>query len=185
MGEPQQLSDIPIADTEVGKPPDRFISLGPVRLGVGDGDSRVLDRTGEIAEPHIPLNAELIGLDLEPKCCHFDSVALRLRKRPPERVSSRLADDIHEPGSTVLPISLETHFDALHYHQVSPKHGVNADLMAAQVPGGRSRECSGITVRHLPHWTMTCEPLCRTTTQLKLRPVSSRSSARLVIRLVY
>jgi hypothetical protein len=32
--------------------------------------------------------------------------------------------------------------------------------MLAHVPGARSRECIGTTVRQLPHSTMMCEPHC-------------------------
>lgn len=152
------MGHVAITDSRIGEFFDSTISESTVSFSMSHGGSGLLDCAGKIPEAEIPVDLKAIRLELEPECHHLDTVALCFGQRATERVCTGLTWDIHQPCSLILRITPDRDLDAIHSHHLSPRHGVSADLMSAQVPGARSLECIGMTVRHFPHWTMTCEP---------------------------
>src|SRR5229473_494815 len=184
----QKLGNIPIADTRLHERPDGIVPPLAVHLCARHGRPGLLDRPGQVSQTDIPVDDELVRLQLEPQGHNLDPVALGLGQGSPEGVCPRGTYHVDQPGRAIFRIAANHDLEsplATHSHHLSPGHGASVDRMSLQVPGGRSLECIGMTVRHFPHCTITCEPRWRRTTQLNLRLVSSRTSARLVICLEY
>lgn len=65
MRQTEQLGDVPIADASRCERAHGVVSASTVGLGVGHRGTRSLDRHREVAEPDVPLDVELVGLELQ------------------------------------------------------------------------------------------------------------------------